>query len=386
MQLLRRPAERPAKDAKTREPRTGAFRRARRARRLSRLLAILLPTLVLAGAATALSWIGSFGAEETEDRVERRSAPGERAPDSASVGADESGLLAVIEYHRVGGDPSFAPEWTISPEDLRDQLEYLYRNDYHPINFRDLLENNIEVPAGKTPVVLTFDDSSRTQFTMVRDGAGRWVPDPDGAVGVLSAFHREHPDWPMRATWFVLPAAEAPNDLFGQPALTQKKLRFLVDEGMEIGSHTLWHANLAQSSPEEVQEQIVRMNRAIREYIPGYSAVSFGVPFGEYPADMGLLQEGRWDGESYALKGAAEVGGGVAYPPGNRRFDPYRVPRMQAEPAKGNFASFSSHFEAHPEQRFVSDGDPDTVTVPEESKVFMDADEIRRSDKAWREY
>jgi peptidoglycan/xylan/chitin deacetylase (PgdA/CDA1 family) len=352
---------------------------------MTRLLAVLLPPLVLVGAAAVL-WTGSFDDGQVEERVERPPASEKVAPDPGAVGADESGLLAVLEYHRVGGDPSFAPEWTISPEDLRFQLEYLYRNDYHPINFRDLLENDIEVPAGKTPVVLTFDDSSQTQFTMVRDETGRWVPDPEGAVGVLAAFHKEHPDWPMRATWFVLPAAEAPNNLFGQPALAEKKLRYLVDEGMEIGGHTLWHANLAQSSPEEVQEQIVRMNRAIREYIPGYSAVSLGVPFGEYPADIGLLEEGSWDGESYALKGAAEVGGGVAYPPGNRLFDPYRVPRMQAETAKGNFASFSSYFEAHPEQRFVSDGDPDTVTVPEESKVFMDADEVRRSGKSWREY
>ncbi len=349
-------------------------------------MAILLPPLVLTGA--TLLWTGAFDAGEAEVRAELVPTPRKEAPpDPAAVKADESGLFAVLEYHRVGGDPSFAPEWTISPEDLRAQLEYLYRNDYHPINFRDLLENNVEVPAGKTPVVLTFDDSSQTQFTMVRDEAGRWVPDPDGAVGVLAAFHREHPDWPMRATWFVLPAAAEPNNLFGQPELTEKKLEFLVDAGMEIGSHTFWHANLEQSSPQEVQEQIVRMNRAIRQYIPGYSAVSLGVPFGAYPADVSLLRRGSWDGESYTLKGAADVvGGGLAYPPGNRLLSLYRVPRMQAEPAKGNFASFASHFEAHPEQRFVSDGDPDTVTIPEESRVYMDAEEIKRSGKAWREY
>ncbi|MDP9454481.1 MAG: polysaccharide deacetylase family protein [Actinomycetota bacterium] len=352
---------------------------------MNRLMAILLPPLVLTGA--TLLWTGAFDAGEAEVRAELVPAPRKEAPpDPAAVRADESGLFAVLEYHRVGGDPSFAPEWTISPEDLWAQLEYLYRNDYHPINFRDLLKNNVEVPAGKTPVVLTFDDSSQTQFTMVRDEAGRWVPGPDGAVGVLAAFHREHPDWPMRVTWFVLPAAAEPNNLFGQPELTEKKLEFLVDAGMEIGSHTFWHANLEQSSPQEVQEQIVRMNRAIRQYIPGYSAVSLGVPFGAYPADVSLLRRGSWDGESYTLKGAADVGGGLAYPPGNRLLSPYRVPRMQAEPAKGNFASFASHFEAHPEQRFVSDGDPDTVTIPEESRVYMDAEEIKRSGKAWREY
>ena len=172
----------------------------------------------------------------------------EEAPDPASVGANEAGFVMVLEYHRVGGDPYFAPEWTISTEEMRRELEYLYENDYFPVNFRDLLRGTMDVPAGKTPVVLTFDDSSDTQFTMVREG-GEWVPDPHGAVGVLTDFHREHPDWPLRATFFVLPAADPPNNLFGQPELEEEKLRFLVENGMEVGTHTLWHADLGISTP-----------------------------------------------------------------------------------------------------------------------------------------
>lgn len=101
--------------------------------------------------------------------------------------------MMVLEYHRVGGDPYFAPEWTISTEEFRAELEYLYQNGYYPVNFRDLLEGNLDVPAGKTPVILTFDDSSDTQFTMIERN-GELVPDPAGAVGVLTDFHRQHKD------------------------------------------------------------------------------------------------------------------------------------------------------------------------------------------------
>ncbi len=86
--------------------------------------------------------------EETrspEETVETRSPE--------EIGANEAGFTMVLEYHRVGGDPYFAPEWTISTEEFRAELEYLYQNDYYPVNFRDLLESNLDVPAGKTPDV-----------------------------------------------------------------------------------------------------------------------------------------------------------------------------------------------------------------------------------------
>lgn len=381
------------------------FRRRRRARRRARLLAltavVLVPLLAVAavfalvtgGAGRAPEEVAGdeSGGEQAprEEAVEEEApeapaeAPAEPAP--AEVGADESGLVMVLQYHRVGGDPSFAPEWTISAEDFRAQLEYLHENDYHPINFRDLVQNRVDVPAGKTPVVLTFDDSSDTQFTMIRKDGG-WVPDPEGAVGVLQDFHEEHPDWPMRATFFVLPAAEPPNDFFGQPELTRQKLRFLVDAGMEIGTHTLWHANLAESPPELIQEQIALSIVEIQEHLPNYEVDTLGVPFGAYPQDISLIQAGSWQGMGYELDGAVEVAGGASYPPGHEGFDPYRVPRIQAEPMKEQAAYLFEHFEQNPNDRYVSDGDPDTVTVPRGGGEGLNRAVLEAAGKTVREY
>jgi peptidoglycan/xylan/chitin deacetylase (PgdA/CDA1 family) len=282
--------------------------------------------------------------------------------DPRDVAANEAGKIVVLAYHRVG-DPSVAPDLTISPADFRGQLEYLYANGYHPINFRDLLEDRIDVPAGKTPVVLTFDDSSDSQFTIVeRDG--RLAPDPDGAVGIIAGFHADHPDWPMRATFFVLPAARPPNNLFGQPELAEGKLRYLVDNGMEVANHTLWHADLAAVSGSQVQEQLGMATEAIERLVPDYDVVSLALPYGNYPADESLLRAGSHDGVPYALEGAAEIVGGPSYPPGDVRFDPFHVPRVQAEPGKGLVGDVFHHFEEHPEERYVSDGDPGTVAFP----------------------
>jgi peptidoglycan/xylan/chitin deacetylase (PgdA/CDA1 family) len=357
----------------------------RRFRLLTRALPLFL--LLLVGCVMLVQW-GLRRGEEPVPREAglREAAPAEREIDPKAVGADESGLIVVLQYHRVGGDMDFAPEWTISARDFRSQLEYLHEHGYHPVNFRDLIENRLDVPAGKTPVVLTFDDSSDSQFTMVKKD-GSMVPDPGGAVGVLSDFHEEHPDWPMRATFFVLPAADPPNDLFGQPELAGDKLRYLVDNGMEVGNHTLYHAILSQTTPQQTREQLARAVEEIQKHLgPDYEVTTMSVPFGEYPEDTSLLVSGTWQGLSYAHSGAADVEGGASYPPADRRLDPYKVPRIQAEPYKGGFRWFADYFEKNPKDRYVSDGDPRTVSVPRGHETHLEPDTLTRTGNELRVY
>ena len=315
-------------------------------------------------------------------RAERPPVTVERA---RALRADETGQIMVLEYHRVGGDPDFAPEWTISPRAFRQELEYLRTHGYHPVNARDFLAGRMDVPAGRTPVVLTFDDSSDTQFTLVRRG-GELVPDPGGAVGVLVDFHRRHPDWPLRGTWFVLPKADPPNDLFGQPRHAARKLRFLVEAGMEIGSHSLYHADLGRSSPNQVREQLARSVAEIRRHLPGYPVDTLGVPFGAYPADVSLLREGEWQGERYRFMGAFEVAGGPSDPPGTRGFDPFRVPRIQTGRRGGQTREAFREAERDPGRRYVSDGDPRIISFPKEHAPRLDLEGLRAAGYGFRGY
>ncbi len=358
---------------------------------LSLLLIPILTAALLTGCSTKDASTPNDGKKKEASASSKKSTSAggnEKKKETRSpkeIGANEAGLMMVLEYHRVGGDPNFAPEWTISTKEFRAELEYLYKNDYYPVNFRDLLESNLNVPAGKTPVVLTFDDSSDTQFTMVKKN-GKWVPDPAGAVGVLTDFLRQHKDWPMKGTFFVLPAADPPNNLFGQPKLSDKKLNYLVDNGMEVGTHTLYHANLAISTPALVQEQLALSLVEIRKHLPDYKVVSLSVPFGEYPQDESLLRSGSWKGKTYALEGAAEVAGGASYPPWDRRFVPYRVPRIQTGPLPAQSQEMFRYFEAHPKERFVSDGDPKTVAFPKNADTQPDPKALKAANKTVLKY
>jgi peptidoglycan/xylan/chitin deacetylase (PgdA/CDA1 family) len=236
------------------------------------------------------------------------------------------GQVLVLEYHLIA-----EPEgrWQRTPDNFRADLERLLKEGYYPVNLRDLAARDLSmVPVGKRPVVLTFDDSSIGQFRMLPDGQ----VDPDSAVGILLEFHRAHPaDWPLRATFFVLQDVDsAERVLFGQPEWVQKKLQMLVDLGMEVGVHTISHADLAGSSTEEVQRQLALSQARLKELLPGYEAVSLSVPFGSYPEDGTLLISGEYQGQAYRYEAAVEVSGGLATSPHSAAFDPYHIPRVQA--------------------------------------------------------
>src|SRR3989338_3274519 len=130
-----------------------------------------------------------------------------------------------------------------------------------------LLARRIAWPAGTTPVVLPFDDSSPGQFRYL-DRNGTPELDPKSAVGILEAFTREHPDFGRAATFFVLPGASRPNRLFDQPLLEGRKLQFLVSRGYEIGNHTLWHANLGKYDEATVRSQVSRAQQWIQRHVP----------------------------------------------------------------------------------------------------------------------
>jgi peptidoglycan/xylan/chitin deacetylase (PgdA/CDA1 family) len=216
----------------------------------------------------------------------------------------------VLEYHLIG-----RPEgrWQRTPENFRRDLEWLYANNYYPLNLRDLLGGFNNVPAGKQPVVLTFDDSTIGQFNYSANGE----LDPDCAVGILKQFHDRHPDWPMRATFFVLIATNAPShNLFGQPELAGRKLKELDEWGMEVGAHTYSHDRLDKISAAAARRSLDRELAVLSKSLTG-EIVSLALPEGKYPKDMSVLEKFRL---------IAEVAGGM----NPVKYDPLHVKRIQA--------------------------------------------------------
>jgi len=275
-----------------------------------------------------------------------------------ALAPNELGRVMILEYHKID-----YPEerWTRTPENFRRDLETLYARGYRLQSLNGLIEGRITVPAGTTPVVLTFDDSSAGQFRYV-DRNGTLEIDPKSGVGVLEAFIREKPDFGRAATFFVLPGAKAPNNLFNQPEHEGRKLRWLVEQGYELGNHTLWHANLGKYDEATVRQQLAEAQVWVQRHVPEYRFRSLALPHGVYPKEVGWALTGTAKGTSYRHEAILMVAGGAAPSPFAKTFDPVHLPRIQA--VEQDLRYWLNHFDRTPADRFISDGSSDTVTVP----------------------
>lgn len=285
-------------------------------------------------------------------------AAGPASAQTAPLPPNELGRVMILEYHKID-----RPEerWTRTPDNFRRDLRRLWERGYRLVALNDYLDGKITLPRGTSPVILTFDDSSPGQFRYIERN-GEWVIDPDCAVGILEAFEREHPEFGHAATFYVLPGAAPPNRLFNQPELAARKLRYLVSRGYEIGNHTLWHANLSRYPEAVVREQIAQAQAWIQRHVPGYRPRTLALPMGAFPKEASWAASGEAGGIAYRHDAVLMVAGGAAPSPVSSAFDPLRVPRIQA--VERELEYWLTHFDRRPEERYVSDGDPATITVP----------------------
>lgn len=228
----------------------------------------------------------------------------------------------VLEYHLIRSPEA---RWSRTPENFRADLEWLLANDYYPMNLKDILTNFKGLPKGKTPVVLTFDDSSSSQFRYLKDGK----LDPNCAVGIIKAMHDKHGNkWPMRATFFIVIGTNNPDrNIFGQKEYNKKKLQQLTEWGMEVASHTYWHDQLDKTPVKLARYSLARSVKELGD-LSGQEIVSLALPMGLYPKDESLFR-GGYQKVKYDFKLACEVAGGLNYPPDSPKFNPYHINRIQ---------------------------------------------------------
>jgi hypothetical protein len=248
------------------------------------------------------------------------------------------GRIPVLEYHLIGDRES---QWSVNREHFRRDLELLYDRGYRPITVSEMVDKRIDLPAGLSPVVFTFDDAPPSQFRFVeRDG--KLETDSSSMVGIWMDFHAKHPDWANKAVMCMLPAAAAGHAFFGEKGIDGQKsawrflkVRWLRDHGFELCDHTLWHANLAKYSDAVVQEQIARGSMAIDSAVPGYRVRTFALPLGVWPRNRALARRGSWTdprtrkSTPYDFDAILEVAGGPSRSPFDPKFDPLSIPRVE---------------------------------------------------------
>ncbi len=292
----------------------------------------------------------------------------------AALRADESGRIPILMYHAFGG-PSFhgirydKNGLNIAPDTFRKQLALMYAAHWYPVNMRDVLTAHIAAPAGKTPVVLTFDDARGTQFHYLKNGQ----TDPNCAVGILEAFHARHRDWPLRGTFYVLPQSAWNPAPFWQPRLATRKLRALAADGFEIANHSVTHRLMTRLPAKELTWEMAECQRYFTDRVPGLTMDTMALPGGAWPKNHALwavLRSGRLGKITYHNRCILMAWGGPSRSWAEREFDSNHIARIGTEPGSVERAIQALSSRRIPP--YVSDGNPDTVAVPRAEALDID--------------
>jgi hypothetical protein len=201
-----------------------------------------------------------------------------------------TGPVPILEYHVLGEPPAGVayPELYVARPDFRHQLEWLDRHGYQAVTLEQVEEawyQDGRLPA--KPVVLSFDDGYRPQFTFALPQLRK-----HGWAGLLNL------------------KAEG-SDLY------ESNVKAMIAAGWEVAAHTIHHLDLTELDPAQLREEVAGSRAILRR--------EYSVPVRNfcYPA-------GRYDDTVIAAVEAAGYVGATTEIPGYAERDaPYVLARFE---------------------------------------------------------
>lgn len=292
---------------------------------------------------------------------------------------NEIGRVPVFMYHNIVSNDYDTSGHGVDEYMFRtydqfwNDMLWLYQNDFYLTGIRDVISGNIDIPAGKHPVVFTFDDASWRHFSMIEDENGELIINPGSAVGLMEAFYAEYPDFGRGAYFAMVPAHKFSWPEHLEDEYFDEKMAFLIENGYEIGNHTLSHPNLDQIDADEfkwtVAEPILWADELMGADHELNAMRVLTLPFGIAPdptknkTNHNLMVNGfEYEGHQIKLEGVLRLNGGSSYSRWDTRWDGFMIPRL---PVQNDVVDLLKQVYAEkPESYYTSDGVANTVAVP----------------------
>jgi peptidoglycan/xylan/chitin deacetylase (PgdA/CDA1 family) len=314
--------------------------------------------------------------KEDENNPEANKEP--ESIDYELIKPNEAGNVMVLMFHNFVEE--FKPskydngEYTTTFERFKLLLEELYEKDYRLVNLVDYIQGDIDVPAGKIPIIFTFDDGTSGQFNLVKEN-GKLVVNKQSAVGIIEEFNKTHPDFGKKGTFYINLAGS----VFNGEGTIKERLSYLVENGYELGNHTYYHTSLKNISPEKVRETIGKNEKEIRNILPDYSFKTLSLPYGISSKETRqYIEKGEYKGTNYKNIGIMLVGAEATRSPFHEKFLPLSMSRVRASgisPVDYDFEYWVNNTSR--KSQFVSDGDRYTVTVPKANEHLIKKENLK---------
>ncbi|MGV1047903.1 MAG: polysaccharide deacetylase family protein [Solirubrobacterales bacterium] len=189
------------------------------------------------------------------------------------------GPVPILEYHVLGEAPADAPypELYVERPDFRHQLEWLDAHGYQAVTLEQVEEawyDGATLP--RKPVVLSFDDGYRPQFTFALPQLRK-----HGWAGVLNL------------------KAEG-SDLY------ESNVKAMIAAGWELAAHTIHHLDLTELGAEQLAEEVAGSREMLRHefHVP---VKDFCYPAGEFDETViAAVEKAGYLGATTEIPGYAE--------------------------------------------------------------------------------
>ena len=286
---------------------------------------------------------------------------------------DESGNVPIMMYHGIhnitdneytGGNVD-KDGYQRTTEAFKNDLEFYYNSGYRMIRLEDYVNGIIDVEAGYSPIIITFDDGLSNNLKVTGlDSDGNIIIDPNCAVGVLESFKQKYHDYNVTATFFIN------GGLFNQSEYNEKILNWLIDNGYDIGNHTYSHVDFTTVSKDKSVQEVGSMYNLLDKYIPGkyvnIVALPFGSPYDKDHENFNSILSGIYNDKEYNTIATLRVGWEADYSPFNKNFDKTFLKRIRAYDNNGKEFDIEMNFDILENNRYISDGDKNTITIPKD--------------------
>lgn len=283
---------------------------------------------------------------------------------------NELGRIPVMMYHHIMNVENEYTGGNIDKEGynrtsnaFKKDLEYYYEQGYEMISLIDYINGNINTSFGKSPIVLTFDDGNSNNIKVTGlDEKGNIIIDPKSAVGILEAFKKKYPKTKVTATFFLN------KGLFNQKDYNDKILNWLIDNGYDIGNHTLNHVDFAKITSNKVQEEVGGLYQLLDQYIKDkyvkIVALPYGSPYKQNHSNFKYILNGTYKDIVYETLSTLRVGWEADYSPFNKEFDSTFIKRIRAYDNNGQEFDIEMALNNIKNTRYISDGDNKTIVIP----------------------
>ena len=183
--------------------------------------------------------------------------------------------LPILMYHYVRTPPSMKTDLlgyklSVSPADFTSQMDWLARHGYHPVDFNDVRAYFAGIkPLPANPVVITLDDGYADLYTT--------------AYPILAAHG-------FKAVAYIVSGFVGRSQNVSAAQIVQ-----MDQNGIEIASHTVDHADLARLSNASMMRELLDSKRALEKLL-GHPVLDFAYPSGRFNAQtVAAVQRAGYD-------------------------------------------------------------------------------------------